>query len=461
MNYAELEREALGQLILSPVLLESCEDLRPDLFEQGENRRAFMGVAALWEDLRPESIDPGVLAHKASLPASFVASLIDGNFRPEPKAFTWRIESIRKRRAAAELLKLTADEGHRFLSSDEVDPERLGRIRGLLDVIAGAGNGEGPAIPAGCLKTGAELQALDVKVEYRVEKLLPARSLTLLYGRSGIGKTWLSLMIAKAVQAGRPLFGMNTKACPVVYVDYENPLNVVVDRARRLDIREVRFWHLSAETPPPKLDSPKWELFKRLPEGSLIVFDTSRASHGMDENDSEAAALVMGRLKELRELGHDIVLLHHTTKADDQNSKGSTGWYDLADHTLSFCRVRRGSFEETDDGGAFDPGGLLSLGAGKKTRFEPPPKIYLTLEPGEGGLVPAESPDQAATDALAEYIAAAGCGRNQSEIIDWAKEAGIGPRMRGSFISLLNRGEGTRWRSHKGLRGAKIYEPAG
>ena len=98
---------------------------------------------------------------------------------------------------------------------------------------------------------------------------------------------------------------------------------------------------------------------------------------------------------------------------------------------------------------------------GKKTRFEPSPKIYLTLEPGEGGLVPAESPDQAATDALAEYIVGAGCGRNQSEIIDWAKEAGIGPRMRGSFISLLNRGEGTRWQSHKGLRGAKIYGPVG
>jgi len=305
MNHLELEREALGQLILSPALLESSEDLLPDLFEQGENRRAFMGVAALWEDLRPESIDPGVLAHKASLPATFVASLIDGNFRPDPKGFAWRIESIRKHRAAAELLKLAQDEGHRFLSSDEIDAESLGRIHSLWDVVAG--DREGPAIPAGSLKTGAELQALDVKVEYRVDKLLPARSLTLLYGRSGLGKTWLSLMIAKAVQEGRPLFGMSTKACPVVYVDYENPLNVVVDRARRLDIRGVMFWHLSAETPPPKLDSPKWELFKRLPEGSLIVFDTSRASHGMDENDSEAAALVMGRLKELRELGHDIV----------------------------------------------------------------------------------------------------------------------------------------------------------
>jgi hypothetical protein len=461
MNGAELEREALGQLILSPALLESCEDLRPDLFEQGENRRAFVGISAIWEDLRPESIDPGVLAHKASLQTAFVASLIDGNFRPDPKAFAWRIESLRKRRAAAELLRLNADEGNRYLSTDEVDPGRLGRIRALWDVVAGAGNGDGPALPAGCLKTGAELQALDVKVEYRVDRLLPARSLTLLYGRSGLGKTWLSLMIAKALQEGRPLFGLSTKACPVVYVDYENPLGVVVDRARRLDIRDVRFWHLSAETPPPKLDGPKWELFKRLPDGSLVVFDTSRASHEMDENDSAAAALVMGRLKELRELGHDILLLHHTTKADDQSSKGSTGWYDLADHTLSFCRAGRGSSEETDEGGAFDPGALLSLGAGKKTRFEPSPKIYLTLDPGGRGLVQAESPDRAAMDALAEHIAGAGSGRNQSEIIGWAKEAGIGPRMRGSFISLLNRGEGTHWRSHKGPRGAKIYEPVG
>jgi hypothetical protein len=461
MNGAELEREALGQLILAPQLLESCEDLGPELFEEGENRRAFLGVAAIWEDLRPESVDLRILAHLTNLSPTFISSLVDGNLRPKPEEFGWRIDRIRKRRAAAELLRLNADEGHRYLSTDEIDPERLGRIQGLWEIVAGKGNGDGSGIPAGCLRTGAELQALDVKVEYRVERLLPARNLTLLYGRSGLGKTWLSLMIAKALQEGRPLFGMSTKACPVVYVDYENPLGVVVDRARRLDIRDVRFWHLSAETPPPKLDSPKWELFKRLPAGSLIVFDTSRASHEMDENDSAAAALVMGRLKELRELGHDILLLHHTTKADDQSSKGSTGWYDLADHTLSFCRVRRGSFEETDDGGAFDPGGLLSLGAGKKTRFEPSPKIYLTLDPAGGGLVPAESPDRSVTDALAEYIAGAGCGRNQSEIIDWAREAGIGPRMRGSFISLLNRGEGTYWRSHKGLRGAKIYEPVG
>ena len=329
-----------------------------------------------------------------------------------------------------------------------VAPERTER---QLSVI-------GTENPYDFLKTGSELQALDIRVEWAIERLIPARSLTLLYGRSGIGKTWLSLMIARAVSLGLPLFDLTAIRRPVVYVDYENPLSVLVDRVRKLDIRDVQFWHLSAETPPPKLDSPGWTLFKRLPQGSVLVFDTARACHNMEENSSEAPALVMGRLKELRELDHEIILLHHTTKADDQNAKGSSGWYDLADHTLSFCRAKRGALEEANDGG-LEPGTVLSLGVGKKTRFESMPSIYLTLEPDAGGLVVAESQDAMAIEALAEYIAGPGRSRNQSEIIEWAKEAGVGPRQRASFIALLNRGERIHWHSHRGGGGRRIYEP--
>ena len=311
------------------------------------------------------------------------------------------------------------------------------------------------------LMSGAALQNLDFRVEWAIEGLLPARSLTLLYGRSGLGKTWLSLMIAKAVSTGLPILGLNTKARPVVYIDYENPLPVLIDRTRQLDIKDVQFWHLSAEIPPPKLDSDDWGIFKKLPSGSLLVFDTSRSSHSMDENASEAPALVMGRLKELRELGHDIILLHHTTKADDQNAKGSSGWYDLADHTLSFCRVRRGTFEEVDDGGAFDPGALLSLGVGKKTRFEPPPRLYLTLDPNAGGFSLALCPDDAAIDSLTEYITGPGRGQNQTAVFEWAKGAGVGPKRKDSFQALLSRGERMgRWTSERGSHGSRLYYPA-
>lgn len=226
------------------------------------------------------------------------------------------------------------------------------------------------ANPGNFLRTGSELQALDIRVEWVVDGLLPSRSLTLLYGRSGIGKTWLSLMIARAVSLGVPIFDRATIRRPVVYIDYENPLSVLVERIRLLNIRDVRFWHLSSATPPPRLDSPDWTLFKRLPQGSVLVFDTARACHNMDENSSEAPALVMGRLKELRELDHEIVLLHHTTKADDQNAKGSSGWYDLADHTLSFCPLKRSPFEEANGGGVSRAQFYLSV-SGKRRVSSP------------------------------------------------------------------------------------------
>jgi hypothetical protein len=459
---AQLECEVLGQLILVPKLFDSCDlkdILNEDLFTSPDRRLVFTKSLAIRTNLTPSSIDPRVLAQETKLSFEFIMGLTAGNYRPDPVNFGWLVRKIKRQQLSERFLKLAQDEAQHLVKSDDIDEAKINELSGLFEeikIIAG------PKIcPADFLKSGTALQALDIKVEWIIDNLIPARALTLLYGRSGIGKTWLSLMMGRAVSSGASFFGLKTKPRPVVYVDYENPLSVLVDRVRRLDIRDVQFWHLSAETRPPKLDSPEWTLFKRLPSGSLLIFDTSRASHDMEENSSEAPAMVMGRLKELRELDHDIILLHHTTKADDQNAKGSTGWYDLADHTLSFCRVKRGTLEEVDDGGGFDPGALLSLGVGKKTRFEPAPRLYLTLNPDFGGLILAESPDAAALNALAEYLAGPGRGQNQTQIIEWAKEAGVGPKMRGSFIALLNRGEREgRWRSYKGLRGARFYETA-
>lgn len=456
-----LARLLLGGLILRPALLEGSDVASGD-FPAGRLRETFAAIAAFWEDGRPTEIDPGLLALKigGDGSASFIGSLLDGLARIEPAAFRDRLRELRRqtlrRRAIAETEAALRGEER----TGEVDPAEVEKVRATwteLDRIDAGGRGAFD--PAAVLKNGAEIQALDLRVEWTVERLLPAGAVTVIYGRSGIGKTWISLMIAKAVSTGTPIFGLATKGRTVCYVDMENPLSVMKERVCRLDIRAVQFWHGSFDPRPPKLDSPEWTRYKDLPPGSLLIFDTARSLHDMKENDSEAPAVVLGRLKTLRDLGFEILLHHHTAKADDQNAKGSSGWIDLADHTLSFCRVRQGSLEEVDDGGAFDPRALLSLGCGKKTRFEPQPRIYLTLDPSAGGLVLAESPEAEGINALAEYLAGTGAGKDQSEIIAWAKENEVGPKRRAAFISLLNRGEGVHWRSHTGFRGKRIYEP--
>jgi len=229
-----------------------------------------------------------------------------------------------------------------------------------------------------------------------------------------------------------------------------------------MDIRDVRFWHLSFAVQPPKLDAPTWEIYKKLPTGGLIFFDTARSCHDGDENSSKDVGLIMNRLKELRELDNDLALLHHTPRVNERAAKGSTAWEDLADQVLAFYRVRRGSLKEIKeeiDAAEYDPDTLYHLGTGKKTRYAPV-KFYITANYETGEFILAEDPGAKVINMLAEHIAGEGSGQNQTEIMKWAKENLNGSTRTENLITLLKRGtREKRWRVRPGFKGAKYYEP--
>ena len=194
------------------------------------------------------------------------------------------------------------------------------------------------------LESWQHIQSLDIQVEWVVDRLIPKESITLVFGKGGIGKTWLTLDTARCIGSGLPFLGLATIKTPVIFVDFENPLAVLNTRTQKLgDGENVYFWRASNEkVRPPKLDSKEdWELYKTLPKGSVLIFDTLRASHGKDENASNDMQLIMGRLKELRDMGFTIILLHHTAKNSDKAAKGSTAIVDLADHILGLTLVRK------------------------------------------------------------------------------------------------------------------------
>lgn len=454
----EIQRSLLGSIVLSRGALLDGSDIGDTDFSEGKYRDAFRKAVKLKEDRG--TIDPVLLAESIGGldGALFIADLLGGMIELKPEIFRDRLAELRSRRLSTEIVRVGQELASDHLKRGDFDEEKLAQLRRLIqkqDELTQAGTRQDPAR---ALLSGAQLQALDVRIEWTVDKLIPSRSLTLLHGPGGLGKTWLALCLSKAVSEGAPFLGLPTQKRPVVYIDYENPLPLLIERVRQLAIADVRFWHLSADPRPPKLDSDDWVRYKALPAGSLIVFDTVRAAHDGDENSSQDAGLVMGRLKELRELGNDVLLLHHVPKADERQYKGATTWSDLADHVLAFHKVRRETLEELDEGG-FDPQALLALGTGSKTRFEPC-RLYLTLDPEAGGFKLALDPKLETMRAIADYIAGQGAGSNQGEIISWAKEAGIGPKRRNSFIALLAKGakEG-RWKAVPGFRGAKVYEP--
>jgi hypothetical protein len=308
--------------------------------------------------------------------------------------------------------------------------------------------------PMTFLQKGSDLQALDIKIEWIVDKLLPKQAITLLHGRGGIGKTWLSHLLADAITKGLPFMGQVTKLVPVVCVDFENSMPVLVDRVRKIGIENVLFWHSSNEIqPPPKLDNLKWELYKTLPPGSLLIFDTLRAAQGRDENNSQDMAFILDRLKALRDAGFTILLLHHTPKGNDRIYKGSTAILDLADHILSLHRVRKNNLDEIIDDDENEEC-FYRLGTKDKTRYEPF-HLFMNFDKERGGFKKAMDPDTEDMEAIRDILLERG-SMNQTHLFNISKTQ-LDIAGKGKFTSLLYKGEGKYWKSIKEKR-AVFYE---
>ncbi len=453
----EVERGILAALALRPSLFELADVTAAD-FAPGRTREMFSLMAEQWESDRPadsEGIDLNRIADKlrGDCPGTFCAEIISGQVRVEPETFKRRVAEIRRCRRSEQIVTEALKLGEIHLKTGAFDKEGFAELSRLI--VKQSANG-GPQIDVlEVLRTGTELQKLDARIEYSIDKLLPAKSLTLFHGRGGIGKTWICLQLAAAVSEGVPVFGQASRLQPVVFINFENPLAIMVERVRRLDVRYVHFWDRSADPRPPKLDSPDYELYKKLPAGALLIFDSLRSGHDGDENSSRDMAIVMGRLKEFREAGFTVLVNHHSAKGNEKSYKGSTAISDLADHVLSFFKVRPSSFEEIEDDLGPAPGDLFYFGTREKTRYEPF-KLFLSFQDG-GSFILAGDPD---VDKLAEiqaFIGSAGHGLTQTEVCAWAKaEFGIGKK--GKIIALLTKGASAgRWRSRRdGYR--RIYE---
>ena len=176
----------------------------------------------------------------------------------------------------------------------------------------------------------SDLQHLP-KRDYLIKGLLDKGGMSVMFGESNCGKTFVALDIALHIAMGQSWREMRSRKGAVVYIAAEGGLGLG-DRLKALRI------HNKLESYPPfhlipvsidlcNTDSDVEELVHeigQIPDVGLIIIDTlSRAMAGGNENSPDDMGAIIGsgdRLKE--EIGAHVMFIHHSGK---DSSKGARG----------------------------------------------------------------------------------------------------------------------------------------
>jgi len=178
----------------------------------------------------------------------------------------------------------------------------------------------------------ADLDALPDPV-WLVEGLLIEKSLGVLYGASGAGKTFIALALAGAICVGADFLGRSVAEGHVLYVAAESHWQLKKRlRALRRHLGVRQLGALSVVPMPVHFHSPDevaefiTQLAAQQPEGyALTIVDTlSRCSAGMDENLTAHRELSLDGIRQVMDAtGGAVLLLHHTGWKTDRE-RGSS-----------------------------------------------------------------------------------------------------------------------------------------
>ena len=223
------------------------------------------------------------------------------------------------------------------------------------------------------------------------EGYLAVPDLAFLVGAPGIGKSWLSMALATAICDGHEdLLGSKISgAGTVVYVDQENPEDVIRNRFEQLGLtdegqRNLRFLHFQGVRLDEEEAAREFVEYIEYEQPRLVIMDSLSTLHSGNENSAQDVMQVWTRALShvCRKLNIPVVVLHHLTKVQKGQSptaRGSSAIGAMADATwrvfgegvddlcLALDKTRRGSTNAMINFGVLD-----SVVAGDKlTRLVP------------------------------------------------------------------------------------------
>lgn len=161
-----------------------------------------------------------------------------------------------------------------------------------------------------------------------IDPIVPTGGTVILYGDAKLGKSYLALQLAEAIQLGSTWLGFPVSSPGrVAYLQLDTARGIWAERFERLlgggfdpgnmllgDRDTLGLWPFDALN-PTHLDRLKLELAPFNPD--VVIIDTLRAAHGGKENDSDVMQQVITRLA-LAVQPAALVIVSHSRKPSEQ-----------------------------------------------------------------------------------------------------------------------------------------------
>ncbi len=337
----EAERAVLATALIDATSLGSIWDtLKTSHFFSSEHAEAYSAMLELRKEEKP--IDALLLSGKLREKHGFseqeaalrVSGLINGGFKvANVQAYAWRIIEAEKRRSVLQMLP----EIERLVSEGKSLEDVSLRLRMEADCLNLKGRKKLVSLRADEL-----LERVIPVREMLLSPIIPSQSLSMLYAKRGIGKTFLGLGVAHAVASGSNFLRWEASTPRrVLYVDGELPGRLLQERYRIVsgNAPSSNLQFIS----PDFQDSAISDLALRdgqalieahLDSVTLLILDNlSCLVRGVKENEGEGWLPIQGWALDLRRQGISVLFLHHAGKQGTQ--RGTSRREDVLDTVIT------------------------------------------------------------------------------------------------------------------------------
>ena len=328
----EAEKSFLGSVFLDNGVLDR-EILTPEDFRLESHRRIYMAILELWEGRIP--IDPVILSdclekkdwsrHTGGFDYLEELSIIIPTAANAP-----HYARILKEQTA--LRKAKIFNAQHAQAIDEGDLEKVERIERKMAEREDPNDGEFSII----LPSVVFSKTLPPPV-YVLPSLRP-RTVGMVIAQEGVGKSFLMLEIGAAKATGEDITGIGI-AGPgkAVYFSVEDPEEIIEERLQairpfmngaleHIDNLQIVPLYGQNSTIISEKDKPNEKLIRQIIKlcmgKDLLIFDTLRKFHDLNENDSGEMTVLLKIFDRIAaETGTAVLLVHHTSKAANLNGQ--------------------------------------------------------------------------------------------------------------------------------------------